>query len=241
MRYAILGDIHGNLEALEAVIASARSFGVRKFFCIGDIVGYNANPKECINKIKEIKALSVAGNHDWAAIGKMPLDNLNDWAKAAIKWTKDNLDSDHIKFLESLNLVERTEQFILVHSSLFKPEKFDYIKDSTQCLDTFYCMDRNLCFIGHTHVAQAFVAKENKMQFVDAKTFCLEDKCKYIVNVGSVGQPRDYNPQACYCIYDPDLDRIEIKRASYDIPKAQSKIYSAGLPEFLAKRIAVGE
>lgn len=241
MRVAILSDIHGNLEALEAVIASCREEGVRAYCCAGDVIGYGADPQACIERLIDLKTLCVAGNHDWALLNKMDTSRFNPMAVAAIQWSREHLDKNAINWLNGLELIQNTDDFTLVHGSLNSPQYFKYIKDIEQALDTFFLMKMPLCFIGHTHRPQVLGQKGGTVHYYDEDRTDLENNVKYIVNVGSVGQPRDGDPQAAYCIYDPDLKRIEIKRVDYDIAQAQSKIISAGLPEQLAYRLAVGQ
>jgi len=241
MRYAIISDIHGNAQAFEAVIESCRQEGVGEYYCLGDIVGYGADPSRCIELIQEIDALTIAGNHDWAVLGKTDVAYFNQVAQAAVYWTQNELSLDHHNYLTKLSLVEKREKFIMVHGTLNRPEAFNYLIDMNQASDTFYLMDRKLCFIGHTHVPQILIKDANLVSYSRKLIEELKGDKTYIVNVGSVGQPRDSNPNASFCIYDPDLMRIEIKRVSYNVSGAQQKILKAGLPPFLAKRLALGQ
>lgn len=241
MRYGIISDIHSNLEALEAVLNACREDGARSILCLGDIVGYGANPKECIRIVQNLNAPCIAGNHDWAVTGQLDTSDFNDAAKEAVHWTRGKLDSQEMEYLKRLDLVYKNDDFILVHGSLHRPEEFIYLIDSTQAPDTFYLMDRKVCFIGHTHVPLTFIELGNTVQFNQSARIEFKEDQKYIVNVGSVGQPRDGNPLASYGIYDPDLRRVEIKRVSYDIEAAQGKIFEARLPEMLARRLMVGQ
>ncbi|HLF17327.1 MAG TPA: metallophosphoesterase family protein [Candidatus Omnitrophota bacterium] len=241
MRYGIFSDIHGNLEALSAVLKACREEGVRHYFCAGDIVGYGANPRECIEEMKRIKAKVVAGNHDWAVAGKEDTRDFNPMAQEAVSWTKKNLSDNEIKFLGALPLVHHHSDFIMVHGSLNAPERFIYVTDINLAMDTFYLMDKNLCFIGHTHVPGIMVHRGGKTNYANSLKIEVDPRNKYLINVGSVGQPRDGNPQATYCIYDPDLKTVEIKRVAYDITSAQNRIMEAGLPELLAHRLSIGQ
>ena len=240
MRYAIIADIHGNLEALNEVLNVCRQEGVRRIFCAGDVVGYGANPRECLDIIRQRNIVCVAGNHDWAACGKIPTDNFNREAAQAVAWTAKQLQRDELDFLKNLGLVYRNEHFILVHGSLHRPEQFIYLTDVLRAADSFFLMDRPVCFIGHTHVPAVMVKDEEETFNDEQRTFNIDTHKKYIVNVGSVGQPRNYSPTASFCIFDPDLGRLELKAASYDVETAQQKILAAGLPNILATRLAVG-
>ena len=241
MRYAILADIHSNLEALKAVLAACQAEGIRGYFCLGDTIGYGANPRECLELLKDLTPHHVAGNHEWGVIGRMAMDSFNDVAQKAILWTQKQLSNQDIEFFNHLPLTGRQENFSFVHATLHKPEQFTYLYDISQANETFYLMKENLCFVGHTHVPRILVEFNNHLIQYHPKTILeIQKDSKYIVNVGSVGQPRDGSPLACYCIYDPDLARVEIKRVAYDVVQAQSKILQAGLPDFLSQRLAVG-
>ena len=242
MRYAILGDVHANLEALSAVIKQCKNEGARRFFCVGDIVGYGANPSEAIAKFIEVGIVSVAGNHDWAVAGKISTENLNETAAKAAVWTQKKVRPTDVEYLNALALIFKNDDFLMVHGSLNHPQQFHYLTDIEEAADTFYLMDRRVCFVGHTHVPRIFVRHGERSLLTDTyKPLELRPDFKYIVNVGSVGQPRDGNPHACYCIYDPDLERIEIKRVAYHIHAAQTKIMQAGLPESLGSRLVIGQ
>ncbi len=241
MRYAIISDIHSNLEALEAVIAACQDEGVRAYFCAGDIVGYGANPNECVERIKSLKAVSVAGNHDWAVAGKIDFSHFHPVAQAAVEWTQKHVLPGHQDFLKQLPLTFKNQELMMAHGTLYKPDKFFYLTDMSQAADTFYLMDTKLCFLGHTHVPKVIVQKPDQMEYLDSRYVELRKPYRYIVNAGSVGQPRDGNPDASFCIYDPDLERLEIKRVHYPVEIAQQKILGAGLPDFLARRLALGQ
>jgi predicted phosphodiesterase len=241
MRYGIFADIHSNLEALEAVLEAYKKETIDKYLCLGDVVGYATNPKECINKIRALAMVTVAGNHDWGSVSLLSADYFNPEARQAISWTKDNLDNEDKYFLESLKLTYKNDTLTLVHGTLNDPQDFNYMTDDFSALDTFRLLETNICFIAHTHVAGAFIKDKS-----DNAYYCLDEQVKikngnkYIINVGSVGQPRDGNPCACYCVYDTDKKEAQIKRVSYDIKAARKKIIAAGLPRFLGDRLVVG-
>jgi len=241
MRYAILSDIHGNLEALRAVLKACEDEVVCGYFCAGCVVGYGADPSECIETIRSVQAKTIAGNHDWAVCGKEDTQYFNVMARSAVEWTQARLPQEDLNWLAGLDLVHDHRDFVMVHGTLNDPEKFIYVTDLELAKDTFYLMKKPLCFIGHTHVAQIIVQKEGKLSYVRRPRVELEPEAKYVVNVGSVGQPRDGDPRASFCIFDPDLSRFELKRVAYDIKAAQGKILEAGLPEFLAQRLAIGQ
>ncbi len=241
MRYAILSDIHGNWEALDAVVAACHRLGARRFLCVGDTVGYGANPRECLEAHKALGMASVAGNHDWAVGGRLDASYFNEYGKAGVAWCRNHLPLEYFQYLNALELVFRNDDLILVHGSLNHPERFAYLRDISEAADTFYLMDRPVCFIGHTHVPQIFVQRQGRVFYAPGTDIELEPDGKYIVNVGSVGQPRDGNPMAAYAIYDTETRMISLKRTPYDIAMAQHRILQAGLPEFLARRLTVGQ
>jgi len=241
MRYGIFSDVHSNLEALEAVVEAYKKEKIDQYLCVGDIVGYAANPKECTLIVKSLVSQTVAGNHDWAAVGLFPVDYFNPHAKNAILWTGKQLTEKEKDFLKSLKLIYRNEYLTLVHGTLSEPQKFGYIEDLDGAQDNFWLQEAEVCFIGHTHVPGVFIKdSRGKIQYSRDDVIRVSRGCKHIVNVGSVGQPRDNNPRASYCIFDTNKKKIYIKRISYDIKQAQDKIFSAGLPLSLANRLEFG-
>jgi predicted phosphodiesterase len=241
MRYAIFSDIHSNLEALEAVLEAYQKEHIDKYLCIGDVVGYAAEPNECIEKVRKVTQVTLAGNHDWAAVGLFPSEDFNPEAKKAILWTRENLSRDSKSYLQSLKLVYEAEDLILVHGSLEEPQSFNYLINIYNCAATFDLMQSSICFVGHTHVPVVFIEdKEGNFHYQDVDRLKIDPQNKYIVNVGSVGQPRDSIPGAAYCIFDTESKEICIKRVKYNVFAARRKIIAAGLPQFLADRLLIG-
>ena len=240
MRYGIISDIHGNLEALEVAIKALLREKLDKVLCGGDIVGYGADPEECIKKTKELCSAIVSGNHDAASSGLHDARNFNDAAKNAISWTQKNLNREEITFLKKLNLVYQNEHFTLVHGTLQSPEEFRYMVDGDAARETFLLMKKPVIFVGHSHVPGIFSQKNKRINFFCKEKMKISKGEKVIVNTGSVGQPRDGDPRLCYAVYDTDKNTIELKRLPYDIEKAREKIVNAGLPQFLANRLRGG-
>ena len=240
MRYAIFSDIHSNLEAFESILAAYEKERIDRYLCVGDIVGYGANPRECIKIIQDKKIPTVAGNHDWASTGKFSIDYFNPYAKEAVLWTKKKIEAQDISFLNNLDLVYKEDNFCLVHGALLNPECFDYIFELEDTLDSFKSMDTSVCFIGHTHIPGAFIKQGERVYCVENNLIDIEPQKQYIINVGSVGQPRDNDSRACFCIYDSKENTIETRRKEYDIQTAQTKMVNAGLPLFLARRLSTG-
>jgi predicted phosphodiesterase len=242
MRYAILSDIHANLEGLRQVLHTLRNESIDTYYCLGDIVGYGANPNECVEEIRRIAHVSLAGNHDWAAVGLYPIAGLNDYARAAVEWTQSVLEDNNSSYLKSLPLVFKNQSMTMAHGTLINPGEFYYMSDSGSARETFKVMEGNACFVGHTHVAGVFVQDgKGNISFSAGPVVSIEQGKKYIINAGSVGQPRDHNPESAYCIYDTGVNAVEIKRCAYDVAAAAIKIFDAGLPPFLADRITRGQ
>jgi len=241
LRYGIFSDIHSNLEALDAVIGAYRKEKIDKYLCAGDVVGYAANPKECIEKIRTLAMITVAGNHDWASVNLFSTDYFNPLAKEAVYWTTCNLDEQGRYFLEVLPLVYKNEDLTLVHGTLDGPGDFDYMTDGYIASKTFELLETDICFVGHTHVPGVFIKSKNShIEYREGSNIDIKEENKYIINVGSVGQPRDGNPQAAYCIYDTEKKNVQIQRISYDIQATRKKIIAEGLPGFLGERLLVG-
>ena len=241
MRYGIFSDIHSNLEALDAVIEAYREEKIDKYLCVGDVVGYASSPKECIEKIRMLAMITAAGNHDWASVNLISTDYFNPLAKEAVFWTQRNLDEEGRYFLEHLMLVYKNEDLTMVHGTLDEPGDFNYMTDGYIVSRTFELLETNICFVGHTHVPGVFIkSKDSRIRYQENSNINIKEDSKYIINVGSVGQPRDGNPKAAYCIYDSDKKNVQIKRISYDIQVTGKKIIAEGLPRFLGERLLIG-
>lgn len=240
MRYGIISDIHGNLEALEAAVHALSREEIDKYSCVGDIVGYGADPGECIKKTRGLNAITICGNHDAASSGLIDTVNFTEPAKNAVKWTKRHLADNDTSFLRGLDFVFKNKHLTLAHGALEEPEEFHYIFDEEAALRTFNLMDTPVCFVGHSHRPLVLLHKNNAVEISDDMKANLSGDEKLIVNVGSVGQPRDGDPRLCYCIYDTDIGSVQLKRLPYDVDKAQRKIVDAGLPSAFAYRLGMG-
>lgn len=240
MRYAIFGDVHANLDALNAVLDDISSADVDGYLCLGDIVGYGAEPNECIARIREIGAVTVAGNHDHAAVGKTTIEYFNSEAREAVLWTRETISDENKAYLEGLPLVRKMgDALTLVHSTLYAPDRFSYILNPFDAEMCFQRLETPVCFVGHSHVALIFHKADaiepafvTDMQFGESETA--------IVNVGSVGQPRDLDPRAAYGLYDTESRRVEIRRVEYPVDFAIRKILDVGLPQANAIRLRLG-
>lgn len=239
MRFAIFSDIHSNLEALEAVLADARQRRCTHFVCLGDIVGYNANPGDCIELIQQLDCPAVKGNHDEQATFPASSERFNELAERAIDWTRDHLNDQHKEWLRNLPLQRQVHDFTIVHATLDTPGQWGYVFNNLDALASFTYQRTAVCFFGHTHVPMVFVREESVRRDPD-EHIRIELGKKYFINAGSVGQPRDGNWRAAYCIYDVDNNVVELLRVKYDLATAQKKITKSGLPRLLAERLGVG-
>ncbi len=240
MKYAIFGDIHANLEALQTVLEDARSKGCDNFVCLGDIVGYNADPGECTRIIRDLDCPVVKGNHDEEASLDTPLDGLNPLAAHALRWTREHLDKEDREWLKSMKMVRQVRDFTIVHATLDTPGGWGYVTNKFDAMASFSYQFTPVCFHGHTHTPRFYV-KDGSVEAVAGDSIKIEMGRKYFINTGSVGQPRDGDWRASYAIFDTDAQEVSIYRLEYDVETAQQKILDAGLPEMLASRLAVGK
>ena len=241
MRYGIIGDIHSNLEAFEAVLEEIDKREIDKIICLGDIVGYGANPNECIDKVRQLTDIVVIGNHDAGSIGQTDLNYFNWVAREACEWTGRVLTASNKAYLKNLDFVKKEKGAFIVHASPSKPAAWIYVISLGVAIQEFSYFNEPICFVGHSHVPITFVKRGKKYDVIEDTHFKLDQGAHYIINVGSIGQPRDLDPRASFGIYDSDEKQVEIIRLAYDIETAQTKIRKAGLPEFLATRLALGK
>ncbi len=241
MRLAAISDVHSNLEALEAVLVDLRNRKITRKAFVGDAVGYGPEPNEVTERIKsECRSGSVAGNHDWAVLGLTDVEYFNPVARAAILWTERAASVETRKTLESWPLAKvlKKDDLLLVHSTPVSPEEWHYLVSPSQAAAFFGSFSERICVVGHSHVP--FIAELRTGGEVTAYSGGAELKegCRYIVNAGSVGQPRDRDPRAAYALFEDD--RVEIVRVAYDIAATQKKMAAAGLPEPLIERLSYG-
>ena len=242
MRYAILSDIHGNLEGLNTVMKHAQSNGVEQYVCGGDVVGYNANPKECMDIVRGLDMPCVMGNHDEYIGQDCDLSAFNPVAAEAVIWSREQLSPEDRQWLQDLRYVRLVDHFSIVHSTMDSPREWGYVSDKRDAANNFTYQSTNLCFHGHTHVPQMFIDDgEDILHGSFIEPLKLQVGNRYFINVGSVGQPRDGDPRAAYCIYDSEDLTVELFRLDYDIEKTKAKIREAGLPERLAERLDYGK
>ena len=240
LKYAILGDVHANWEALEAVLADAETQGVTNYCCVGDIVGYNADPEKCLEKIRALAGENVVrGNHDHYCSRQENLSGFHPLAADVVDWTRRRLSDEQRAWLGALKLSRTVETFMLVHATLDNPEMWGYVFDKLEAEANFAYQMCSVCFFGHTHVPLAFEKAGIVRGGLYTKLRITAGR-KYYINVGSDGQPRDGDPRAAYAIYDLAQNVVELRRVEYDIPATQRKIQAAGLPARAASRLEIG-
>jgi len=247
MRLGIFADIHGNLEALQAVIEAYKKEKIDRYICLGDVVGYGANPNECCQIVFSLVDKIIVGNHDIASCGHFNIKWFNTTAQKAILWTQQHLSEENLKWLDSLPYTCQEKKVIFSHGLPHKPEKFYYDDDLELIQDCYRELGTSsyLSFMGHTHRSIVFVV-ENKGGKINVdpqfkSTLRLQNGGKqYLLNVGSVGQPRDGDPRACYAIYDTKQEVVVIKRIEYNTNLACMKIIDSGLPPVLGERLLLG-
>jgi diadenosine tetraphosphatase ApaH/serine/threonine PP2A family protein phosphatase len=241
LRYLILSDIHANLGALEAVLADAPAFD--EIWCLGDLVGYGPDPNECVKRIREFPHFSLAGNHDWAALGKLDLRSFNADARVANTWTQSELTPAVCEYLSRLPTYMERDGFYLAHASPREPV-WEYILDANLAYANFAHFSTPICLVGHTHIPIIFQLDEEQQRcetlnptFPGALTLGTH---RMIVNPGSVGQPRDGDPRASYAMLDTEDMAWEFRRVAYPVEITQERMRARGLPRRLVERLAVG-
>jgi len=240
MRYGIFSDVHSNLEAFKSAVDWFRKQSIDRYVFLGDIVGYGANPCEVISLLKELNPIRVAGNHDWACAGKFNLDLFNSYAREAAIWTQNVLKESDKTFLKLALLIYEDEDFVCVHGSLCEPHRFSYVLNCSDAYLSFSASDKEVCFIGHSHRAGVYALNNDEVSYTIPTEVFLESGIRYIVNAGSVGQPRDGDSRGCVCIYDSEKKMVVFCRFEYNVKKAADKILNAGLPPILAQRLYLG-
>jgi len=239
MRYLLISDIHGNLEALQATLDAAEHLMPYQLMCLGDIVGYGADPAACINLVGDRANLMLAGNHDLAVAGLIPHEGFNPVARESVEWTRQNLTNEDRELLSGLPLEYIDGDYCFAHASPIDPMSFHYVRTLEDVAGVFASIGQRFCFVGHTHLP-ALVAMNQasgRMEVIREPKICLKDGFRYFINVGSIGQPRDNNPDACMVFLDDEAGALEFLRVSYDITASQEKILAHGLPSFLAERL----
>ncbi len=240
MRYAVISDVHGNIEALKSVLKDIKRRKISDILFLGDAVGYGPDPDECVALLSSECKLLLAGNHDWAVLGLTDIEHFNPHAKAVVLWTKEKISMESISILKGLPLSKEIEnkRLFVVHSTPKEPEHWHYLLTLWDAEINFHYFDNKICLLGHSH--RPFIIK--RLQSGQMLTYKdeaqIEHTERYIINVGSVGQPRDGDPKACYAVIDNKS--VKLYRIEYDIKKTQDKMAMSGLPLPLIERLAKG-
>jgi diadenosine tetraphosphatase ApaH/serine/threonine PP2A family protein phosphatase len=240
MKVAILSDVHANVEALRAVLDDVDRRRVDARVCLGDSVGYGADPRACLDLLFESCATILAGNHDLAASGRLDDSRFAPAARHAVAFARDLLTEPQRARLAQLTDEETFGELLLVHASPAHPREFPYVRDAEAALAEFDGRSFRIAFYGHTHMPLVFHDDGERVSMSMKPCIELAKTGRYLINVGSVGQPRDQDPRACYAIFDSDARSISFQRVEYDVESAFSRIRAAGLPEQLGSRLLVG-
>ena len=240
-RIGVVSDIHGNLPALEAVLTALGKEGVRRILCCGDLVGYGPWPGPVLARLREFGVLCIQGNHDAAVCKALPLDHFHHAAQFVVEWTRSVLSLEEMDYLKGLSQSHAEDRLVMVHGSLRGP-LWEYILDRWVAGESFALLDRPLGLFGHSHIQGGFIQLKGRIVPIDPTEgeVSLLSGARYLINPGSVGQPRDGDPRAAYALLDLDQRKVLFKRISYDIESVMHQILEAGLPREFAERLVVG-
>lgn len=242
MRFALISDIHSNLEALTAVFKDIEKNKVDTIHCLGDVIGYGCDPKACLDLINQNCEIKLMGNHEYLLMGLISQDKCNASARASFQWTVKQITDYELAIIEEFQIKSVYEGCLLVHASPFKPDEWHYVVNSQQAELAFDSMNENFGFLGHSHLPMIFVEnKNNQPRIKVGHDILMDPDYRYLVNVGSVGQPRDKDPRASYVIVDTEEWEVLFKRVEYDIQTAQHKMKEAAMPDLLVERLSVGK
>jgi predicted phosphodiesterase len=242
MRSAIISDIHGNLPALKAVLERLTQENCDQIICLGDIVGYGPYPNECIELVKRNCRQSLIGNHDHAVLGLTSTESFNIYAKMAIDWTMAELMPVARDYLKSLPFSIAESNVLYVHATPCEPEGWNYLLSTYDAQDNLKCFEQQVCFVGHSHVPVIFEQQETgNCKIIHTNSVALGENNRYVINVGSVGQPRDGKPSAAFGIYDSENNEYQFLRQEYDVSKTQKAMMDNDLPYFLVDRLSRGQ
>ncbi|MDR1760156.1 MAG: metallophosphatase family protein [Fibrobacter sp.] len=241
MLYGIFSDIHSNLAAFEAVLESMRAFPLERRICLGDLVGYGTDVNECVELAKENTDVCLIGNHDSVALRWESNLAFNPYAKRAIEWTQEHLSESSQNYMKTLHYMHEENDICFVHASPVSPAEWIYITDLEDALDAFDHFSTHYCFVGHTHSPVIVAMHDEEIpKIVEENSYTRLPGERLLVNVGSVGQPRDRDPRACWCLFDSEKGSVELIRVPYDIHLTQERMRAAGSPAFLIDRLEVG-
>ena len=241
MLYGICSDIHSNATAFKAVLESMRDNGVERKVCLGDIVGYGVDTDECVDLVRENMDFCLIGNHDSVAVKNESSEGFNPYAKQAIEWTQKHLSKDSVAYIRSLPYIHEENDICFVHASPLSPADWVYVTDLEDALNAFDHFSERYCFVGHTHSPVIIASRPMAIpKILDEYEYVIANTERLLVNVGSVGQPRDRDLRACWCLLDTETKCVRLIRVEYDIRKTQNRMKKQGMPSFLIDRLSVG-
>lgn len=240
MVLAVISDVHANLEAFEAVMRDIEQRKADRIICLGDTIGYGPDPEPCLDLVEKTCEVKLMGNHEYAVIGKLSPQQINRTAKISLSWTQDQLADTAMPRITDLPLAASMNDLYFVHASPWEPDKWRYVLSPGEADAAFKHFEQRVCFNGHSHLPMIFAFGDNQIRRQAGHDFQPNEETRYIVNVGSVGQPRDNDPRACYVTYDTTEDEVSFHRVAYDISKAQHKMKQAELPATLINRLQAG-
>ena len=241
MLYGICSDIHSNATAFKAVLESMRDNGVERKVCLGDIVGYGVDTDECVDLVRENMDFCLIGNHDSVAVKNESSEGFNPYAKQAIEWTQKHLSKESVAYIRSLPYIHEENDICFVHASPLSPADWVYVTDLEDALNAFDHLSERYCFVGHTHSPVIIASRPMAIpKILDEYEYVIANTERLLVNVGSVGQPRDRDPRACWCLLDTETKCVRLIRVDYDIRETQNRMKKQGMPSFLIDRLSVG-
>lgn len=238
MKIVVISDIHSNLAALDEALNYIKGHEPDKIVCLGDIVGYGPRPNECVELIRQKCQICLMGNHDHAVLGLTDIYHFNQYAREAVNWTKRTLTIQNKGYLENLPFSHHENEILYVHSTPLHPQEWHYILSNYEAQQYLAGIKQRICFVGHSHIPLIF-SSENESMYEEEIKLDLKNK-KYIINVGSVGQPRDGDPRLCFVTFDTQTNIINFVRLEYAIQKTYNEILENQLPAFLAMRLLAG-
>ncbi|MBI2570676.1 MAG: metallophosphoesterase family protein [Candidatus Schekmanbacteria bacterium] len=240
MKIGIISDIHGNLEALRSVYTALDDLDCGYLVCLGDIVGYGPSPNECVDLVRERCDAVLMGNHDCATVGQMDIAYFNPYAREALFWTRSQLSKENFNFLRDLPLTCERDSAIFVHSTPFQPHMWHYVVTPSDAMFQLAYFDQQVCFIGHSHQPLMLSFESETTCRLHAGEVTMEPEVRYLVNVGSVGQPRDGIPDSCFAVFDEEQSLIRLYRQPYAVGKTQEMMRKSGIHPFLIERLEYG-
>ncbi|MEW6411601.1 MAG: metallophosphoesterase family protein [Candidatus Zixiibacteriota bacterium] len=241
MKLALISDIHGNLEALVSVLNHIEKQKVDKIYCLGDVIGYGSDPVSCLELVGKNCDVKLMGNHEYTALGLTGTDDYNPAARKSSDWTREQLTDREQSIIAEYEMIHPTGDILLVHASPHQPDQWHYIMTPDAARKAFDSFSAKLCFYGHSHVPQIFCEREPELPRMQVgHDFLPDEEGRYLINVGSVGQPRDNDARACYAIFDTDEYEVLYHRVEYDIETTQEKMTQAKLPRTLVTRLSAG-